>query len=545
MTYNFRDSSDPLRSKPKFERQEWTKLKREQASLADEVQSLEELEEKISSSDHMGGNHSSYCYFDTRNCKGKTLIIREKSLAPIAAIVSHFEEQFPNFNKKLTSIIQNLMPQQFHEDSSNRDGYEFLAIHYTKYNRYSEQGTDAPEGVHPNNLKGNKTQRVPRSSKEMQDNLEESEAIMEVLEDLLKFVSQQVMLKPSFQRIFMKSTCMVATATHTILENLDRIPDEGDRTKVAIVCYDTSLYFFSLPSPIGGKIMALSSSLPSVSAGALKNREDAKVLGTAKESGLLQAASPFYKTFAIKCLRAHVSVDMFLFSSAYIDVTTLACLPHYTSGQTYYYPAFNAGRSEDALKFAHELGEVLAMPIMLEAVMRVRALRGLRMASFHGSFFVRSTDLLAMPSVPQDQSYAIEVQIEETITAPFVVFQTAVLHTTCFDQVAIGTLFANKAIECALTHKLEDSKDYVFQKLVEILGSYKTNMTAGGAGASAQLAISENMKMLPMLILSLSKNVGIRQSAQIPPDIRATYICVSSYNTISAFCLFSSFMQAC
>jgi len=54
----------------------------------------------------------------------------------------------------------------------------------------------------------------------------------------------------------------------------------------------------------------------------------------------------------------------------------VACLPHYTSGQTYYYPAFNAARPEDALKFAREFGDVLAMPIMLEAVMRVRASRG-------------------------------------------------------------------------------------------------------------------------------------------------------------------------
>lgn len=72
------------------------------------------------------------------------------------------------------------------------------------------------------------------------------------------------------------------------------------------------------------------------------------------------------------------------------------------------------------------------MPIMLEAVMRVRATRGIRMSSFHGNFFVRSTDLLAMPAVPQDTSYAIELQIEETISSPFVVFQTAILHTTCF-----------------------------------------------------------------------------------------------------------------
>lgn len=81
------------------------------------------------------------------------------------------------------------------------------------------------------------------------------------------------------------------------------------------------------------------------------------------------------------------------------------------------------------------------MPIMLEAVMRVRASRGLRMASFHGNFFVRSTDLLAMPAVPQDQSYAIEIQIEENITTPFVVFQTAVLHTTCYGMLLNSLLY--------------------------------------------------------------------------------------------------------
>jgi hypothetical protein len=47
--------------------------------------------------------------------------------------------------------------------------------------------------------------------------------------------------------IFFLYAGMVATATRTILENLDRIPNEDDRTKIAIVCFDTSLYFFSMP----------------------------------------------------------------------------------------------------------------------------------------------------------------------------------------------------------------------------------------------------------------------------------------------------------
>lgn len=92
---------------------------------------------------------------------------------------------------------------------------------------------------------------------------------------------------------------------------------------------------------------------------------------------------------------------MFLFSASYQDVATLgtrtsnllfgrrsefvslACLPHYTSGQTYFYPAFNAAKSEDAIKFAHEFGTVLAMPIMLEAVMRVRATKGQCLSAVH------------------------------------------------------------------------------------------------------------------------------------------------------------------
>ena len=40
---------------------------------------------------------------------------------------------------------------------------------------------------------------------------------------------------------------MVATATRTILENLDRIPNEDSRTKVAFIAFDVSLHFFSLP----------------------------------------------------------------------------------------------------------------------------------------------------------------------------------------------------------------------------------------------------------------------------------------------------------
>ena len=298
-------------------------------------------------------------------------------------------------------------------------------------------------------------------------------------------------------------------------------------------------------------MVCLSASLPSLGPGALKNREDPKMLGTAKESSLLQTASGFYKSLAIDCSRAQISVDMWLFASQYTDVATLSSLPRYTGGQTYFYPAFTAAKSEDALKFAHEFGEILSHSIALEAVMRVRTSRGLKLSAFHGNFFVRSTDLLALPSVPIDQSYVIELGIEDPLPQPFVVLQTAVLNTSAngerrirvittalpvvsamselyasADQVAIATVLANKAVERSMQAKLEDARDAVTNKTVDILGTYKAQMTASASGASPQLVICDNLKYLPLLMLGLLKHIGLRQSTQISSDLRAYAMCL-------------------
>lgn len=302
----------------------------------------------------------------------------------------------------------------------------------------------------------------------------------------------------------------------------------------------------------GGKIIALTSSLPTLGEGALKARDDPKLLGTSKESSLLGAASSFYKTFAIECSKQQVSVDMFLFSASYTDVATLSCLPRYTAGQTYLYPGFSAARQEDAIKFASEFAKVLAMPIGLEAVIRVRASRGIRMNAFHGNFFIRSTDLLALPTVPLDQNYVIELQLEDDLKGPFVVIQTAILHTTCYgerrirvitqampttdsvaelyasaDQQAIAGFLANKAVEKSNTSSLDDARNLVTNSLSAMLSVYKNQVTSA-AGASAQLAVPDNLKLLPLLCCGLVKHVGLREGSTIPPDLRAYAQCLLS-----------------
>lgn len=110
------------------------------------------------------------------------------------------------------------------------------------------------------------------------------------------------------------------------------------------------------------------------------------------------------------------------------------------------------------------------------------------------------------------------------------VFQTAVLHTTSFgerrirvvtsayptttnmvdiysslDQVALATFLSHKAVERALSHKLEDARDALMNKVVEIFTVYKNNMST--SGASPHLNAPECLKYLPLLVLGLLKHV--------------------------------------
>lgn len=77
------------------------------------------------------------------------------------------------------------------------------------------------------------------------------------------------------------------------------------------------------------------------------------------------------------------------------------------------------------------------------------------------------------------------------------------------DQIAIVTLLANKAVERSMQSRLEDARDAVTNKLVDIFTAYKNTMTSSGSGASPQLVTSDNMKFLPLLLLGLLKHVSV------------------------------------
>jgi protein transport protein SEC24 len=191
---------------------------------------------------------------------------------------------------------------------------------------------------------------------------------------------------------------------------------------------------------VGGKIICLQHALPNHDDGALKMREDPKLLGTAKESSLLQPATAFYKNFAVDCSPSQISIDLFLFNPQYVDIATLNGCTKFTGGNLYYYPGFSASNSDDAIKFSSEISHLLTRPLGLEAVLRIRASKGIKMSTFHGNFFLRSTDLLSLPNVNPDNSYAVELSISEDLKATAACFQTALLYTSCSGERRIRVL---------------------------------------------------------------------------------------------------------
>lgn len=57
-----------------------------------------------------------------------------------------------------------------------------------------------------------------------------------------------------------------------------------------------------------------------------------------------------------------------------------------------------------------------------EAVMRIRCSKGLKISSFHGHFFIRSTDLLALPTIDPDKCFAVQISHEEAIVTGSVAY---------------------------------------------------------------------------------------------------------------------------
>ncbi|KAI5937874.1 Protein transport protein Sec24B [Manis javanica] len=306
---------------------------------------------------------------------------------------------------------------------------------------------------------------------------------------------------------------------------------------------------FKLMSPTGGRVSVFQTQLPSLGAGLLQSREDPNQRSSTKVIQHLGPATDFYKKLALDCSGQQTAVDLFLLSSQYSDLASLACMSKYSAGCIYYYPSFHYTHNpSQAEKLQKDLKRYLTRKIGFEAVMRIRCTKGLSMHTFHGNFFVRSTDLLSLANINPDAGFAVQLSIEESLTdTSLVCFQTALLytsskgerrirvHTLCLpvvisladvyagvDVQAAICLLANMAVDRSMSSSLSDARDALVNAVVDSLSAYGTAVS--NAQHSALVAPS-SLKLFPLYVLALLKQKAFRTGTSTRLDDRVYAMC--------------------
>ncbi|KAL0077644.1 Sec23/Sec24 trunk domain-containing protein [Phycomyces blakesleeanus] len=298
-----------------------------------------------------------------------------------------------------------------------------------------------------------------------------------------------------------------------------------------------------LLSPTGGKIVCFQASIPTVGDGAVKPTPDQK--NSVTDGPLMVPSSAFYRTFATECTKSQVCADMFVIGGHYSDLATLNVIPRFTGGQTHFFPQDKIHSQADKLKLTMEIIAVLSEKVGLEAVMRTRTSPGLVCHAFHGNSTLRPPDIMALPNVPRDQSYCVDLILEEEIKSSVVYFQTALLYTTCFgerrirvmnlclpvtriaaevftgaDQFAIARSLCHQAIDKAVTSKLKDAREQLSKQTSDICNAYAKEVVGTGS-STAPLSMPLHLALLPLAILSIIKTDAFNDSPLVHIDLRS------------------------
>lgn len=348
-------------------------------------------------------------------------------------------------------------------------------------------------------------------------------------------------------------------AVDNLLENL---PTMFARNTCNSSCLGPALKAaFTVTKSVGGKMCVFQTLMPSLGDGVLKPRENARAMGTPDEVKMLKPNSTWYKDTAVEFSRSQISVDLYLFPNQYIDCATLQDLPKVTAGKMFTYVAFDLER--DGPKFESQLNRRLIQSTAFEAVLRIRCTKGMRISNFYGNFFIRGTDLLALPNCSTDSVFGFDlVHDDQNCPNSIVTVQSALLYTTSdgerrirvstealpvtqraselmasIDQEAVCALLSKQAIDISIKTNLDNARNRLQQSCVDMIRIAKEGdkRTVSGytvpqqGAAEGDKTIPDNLKLLPLYTLALLKNVAFRGGTDVHPDERiASHMKLSS-----------------
>lgn len=342
---------------------------------------------------------------------------------------------------------------------------------------------------------------------------------------------------------------------------LDSLPDMFAKNPVVSQsCLGPALKAaFTVMKQIGGKMSVFQSILPNLGDGALKPREQPGLMGTPNEIKLLKPDNAWYKDTAVEFSRQQISVDLYLFPYQYMDLASLGDIAKYTAGSLHSYVNFNQPR--DGERFEAQLHKSLVQPTAFESVMRIRCTKGMRITNFYGHFFIRGTDLLALPNCNAESVFGFDLAHEEQSVAAssYITVQAALLYTSsdgerrirvmtqalpttavhsemiaAVDPEACCTLLAKQGLDVGIKSSLDNARMRLQQVCVEMIKAGKEGDRRVVSGyavppPSAQQQadndgeekpIPDNLAQLPLYTLAMMKNVAFRGGTDVHPDER-------------------------
>ncbi|KOC69209.1 Protein transport protein Sec24B [Habropoda laboriosa] len=301
---------------------------------------------------------------------------------------------------------------------------------------------------------------------------------------------------------------------------------------------------YKLMSPTGGRVTIFQTCLPNLGPGLLQAREDPNSRAS-KDVPHLNPITDFYKRLALDCSGQQIAVDLFLLNSQYCDLATLSGMCKFSGGCIYHLPLFRGSKSQHTETLDRILRRYLTRKIGFEAVMRIRCTRGLSIHTFHGNFFVRSTDLLSLPNVNPDAGFGMQIAIEENLSdVQNVCFQAALLytsskgerrirvHTLCLPVVStLSDVLHSADQQCIVgllskmgksqQSSLSDARDALINVAIDVLTAYKLSQSAASGG----LLAPGSLKLLPLYIIALLKCVAFRSGTNTRLDDRVFAMC--------------------
>jgi protein transport protein SEC24 len=210
----------------------------------------------------------------------------------------------------------------------------------------------------------------------------------------------------------------------------------------------------------------------------------------------------------------------------------------------------------------------------------VRATRGLRISNFYGNYFIRGTDLLALPNCTSDSTFGLDIQYDEAVlAASAITVQAALLYTSAAgerrirvhtmlipvttnvnemvasaDIDACVNIMSKQAVEIAQKTGLDSARSRVHQAAVDCIRASK-GLGGGGAGAggpmvagayhhhgmapggqhygmpqqpaaaaaAADAPLPVSLQLLPLYAMAIQKSLVLRGGTEMRVDERAFY----------------------